>query len=576
MKNENYQWLIQHSKPARGWLLLSIALGVISGVLMIAQAGILATIIDRVYLHHATRAMLSLNLILFLSIILIRSALTWAREIVSFQSAKMVKDTIRKILFKKLLKLSPIQLSKFKTGALASTIIEQVEALHGFYADFLPQMTICILLPFIILFFVYFQNWVAGLVLTITAPLIPLFMALIGINTAKLNQENFQTLSRMSAHFLDKLQGLTTLVLFNRAKTQLDTISTISDEYRKKTMQILRIAFLSTATLELFATISIAIIAVYLGLGLLGLIRIGFEGVTITLGSALFILLLAPEFFMPLRQLGTFYHARAQAIGAAAEIAKILNDDCVSASDGFVSMNGSESASDRESLINSKINSLQMDTKPINLLFKDICFSYHLSKNIINNFNCNIPFGECIAITGPSGVGKSTLLNLIAKFIVPQSGNIFVNDINLNKINNDNWRDNIALLHQHPRLFYGTILDNIKLSKPAATDTEIKNVVRETGVFDFVRALPNALNTQVGEHGFGLSGGQAQRVALARILLKNAPIILLDEPTAHLDQENTNIILQLLEKWRGNKTVLIATHDIRLIKCANRILELTR
>ncbi|MCX7125409.1 MAG: ABC transporter transmembrane domain-containing protein [Gammaproteobacteria bacterium] len=258
-QKENYRWLMQKSKPAKTWLFISISLAMISAFLMIAQAGLLALIIDRIYLHHATRAMLTLDLSLFLMVILIRSGLTWLREIVSFKTAKIIKDTVRQNLFENLLQHSPIQLSQFKTGALTSTLVEQVEALHGFFADYLPQMTLAVLIPFIILFFVFSQNWIAGLILLFTAPLIPLFMAFIGINTAKLNQENFETLSRMSAHFLDTLQGLTTLTLFNRARAQLDSIASISDDYRKKTMHILRIAFLSTAALELFATISIAI-----------------------------------------------------------------------------------------------------------------------------------------------------------------------------------------------------------------------------------------------------------------------------------------------------------------------------
>ncbi|MCX7120817.1 MAG: thiol reductant ABC exporter subunit CydD [Gammaproteobacteria bacterium] len=552
MKNKDYQWLIQQSKPARHWIFLSITLGIISGILMIGQAGILATLIDRFCIHHATRASLAINLSIFLLMVFLRSGLTWLREIISFQSARTVKETVQKTLLQHLSKLSPIQLSQFKTGALTSTLIEQIEALHGFYADYLPQMTICILLPLIILIFVYTQNWVAGIILTLTAPLIPLFMALIGINTAKLNQENFQTLSRMSAHFLDMLQGLTTLTLFNRAQAQLESIRTISEEYRKKTMQILRVAFLSTATLELFATVSIAIIAVYLGLGLLGYFHMGFYRLSISLSSALFVLLLAPEFFMPLRQLGVFYHARAQALGAAAEITTILNLCGEGQSEGDI--------------ILEKAN--------LNLSFNNIFFGYHVNKNAIENFNCDISSGECIAITGPSGAGKSTLLHLMAKFISPQSGSILVGDTNLNQINNDNWRDHIALLHQHTRLFHGTILDNIKLAKPDASDVEVERAARETGVLDFTRLLPNGLNTQVGEQNLGLSGGQAQRVALARIVLKNASIILLDEPTAHLDQSNIDIIITLLKKWRANKTIIIATHDTRLMNCVDRTVEL--
>lgn len=550
--NNGYRWLMQTSKPAHRWLFISITLGIFSGILIILQSGILAHIIDRVYLHQATRSTLFSFLYLFLSIIVLRALITWLRENVSFQTAAIVKDSVRKKVLNHLMGLSPSQLSQFKTGALTSTLIEQVEALHGFFADYFPQMTIAVILPLIILVVVFIQNWVAGLVLLITGPLIPLFMALIGINTAKLNQENFQTLSRMSAHFLDSLQGLTTLTLFNRAQAQLESIDTISDEYRKTTMRVLRVAFLSTAALELFSTIGIAIIAVYLGLGLLGFLHIGFEGVHISLQHALFILLLAPEFFVPLRQLGTFYHARAEAIGAANEILKVLE------------RSGSGSGSEKDP-----------ELKNISLSFENINFNYQSHKKIFNDFNLAVNHGDCIAITGHSGVGKSTLLNLIAKFITPSSGKILANDIDIREINNDSWREHIALLHQHPRLFHGTIADNIRFAKPNATDEEINNAARITGVLDFTQHLPNSLNTLVGEQNLGLSGGQAQRVALARIVLKDTPIILLDEPTAHLDQNNTAIILDLINIWRRNKTMVIATHDENLIKGAGaRVINL--
>jgi len=551
--NNSYRWLMQTSKPAHRWLFISITLGILSGILIILQSGILAHIIDQVYLHQATRSILFSFLSLFLGIIVLRALITWLRESVSFQTAAIVKDSVRKKILNHLMGFSPSQLSHFKTGALTSTLIEQVEALHGFFADYFPQMTIAVVLPIIILVVVFIQNWVSGLVLLITAPLIPLFMAFIGINTAKLNQENFQTLSRMSTHFLDSLQGLTTLSLFNRARAQLQSIDTISDEYRKTTMRVLRVAFLSTAALELFSTIAIAIIAVYLGLGLLGYLHIGFEGVHISLQHALFILLLAPEFFMPLRQLGTFYHARSEAIGAANEILKVLSVET--------------------RFIASPINIANFSN--CTLSFENLTFTYPSNKKIFDAFSLTINPGDCIAITGPSGVGKSTLLNLIAKFITPQSGEIKANEININEIENDSWREHIALLHQHPRLFHGTIADNICFAKPNATDDQIKNAARITGILDFTQHLPDGLNTLVGEQNLGLSGGQAQRVSLARIVLKDAPIILLDEPTAHLDQNNTAIILELLKQWRGNKTVIIATHDEELISSCEKKIDLS-
>ncbi|OGT42833.1 MAG: thiol reductant ABC exporter subunit CydD [Gammaproteobacteria bacterium RIFCSPHIGHO2_12_FULL_40_19] len=550
MRNKGYQFLIKNSKPAHRWLFLSITLGIASGLLIVLQSGILATVIDRVYLHHATRDSLFGLLYFFLLIIFLRASLTWAREMVSFQTAKHVKDVVRHSVFSHLLQLSPTQLSRLKTGELTSTLIEHIEALHGFFSDYLPQMTIAVILPFIIMIVVFSQNWIAGCILLLTAPLIVLFMALIGMGTHKLNQENFQTLSQMSAHFLDRLQGLTTLVLFNRAHAQLHSIETTSHAYREKTMRILRIAFLSTATLELFSTVAIAIIAIYLGLGLLGSLKIGFSGVLITLQHALFILLLAPEFFMPLRQLGTFYHARSEAIGAADALMSILNEPI----EDHTSGNKSACVS--------------------NLKFENIHFSYHSHQKILNNFNVTFNPGECVAIAGPSGVGKSTVLHLIAKFLTPESGKIIINDTHLNDINNDHWREHIAFLHQHPRLFYGTIADNIRFANQNATQDEIEAAARISGVLDFTRYFPEGLNTMIGEQNAGLSGGQTQRIALARIHLKNAPIILLDEPTAHLDQENTAIILKLLTVWRSNKTVIIASHDEALLKHMDRIITL--
>ncbi len=550
MSKSNYRWLMKQSKPASRWLFISTLLGILSGVFIIVQSSFLAMIIDHTYLHDATRSALMPLLLSLLSIIIFRAGLSYAREIISFHSAKTVKETVRKNIFEHVMSQSPQQLNQYKTGALATTLIEQVEALHDFFSDYLPQMTIAVLLPLIILVVVFTQNWVAGIILFITAPLIPLFMALIGIHTAKLNQENFQTLAKMSAHFLDQIQGLTTLSLFNRARSQINGIKTVSEAFREKTMGILRIAFLSSATLELFGTLSIAMIAVYLGLSLLGLMH-----TNITLEHALFILLLAPEFFAPLRQLGTFYHARAQAMGAAEEILKVINgSDCEAVA--------TETRVERAT---ARATSVPLCTKSISVTLDNIYFEYSTSKKIIDHFNLSIQSGQCIAITGESGSGKSTLLYLIAKLLTPIDGKIVANNIDIHDIENDNWREHIGFLHQNPRLFHGTILENIRFSNPNASEKEIEMAALKAGVTEFSDALPNKLNTLVSENNVGLSGGQIQRIALARIILKDAPLILLDEPTSYLDIKNKKIMFELINEWRGKKTIFVATHDADMI-----------
>ncbi len=552
--NTAYRWLMKQSANFKHSLILSISFGILGGLLIIAQAYILADIIDLVYLHHHNIISISSLLWIFLSLIILRSFVSIWREITGFNTAQKIKNSIRDEIFKHLMACSSTQISKTKTGALTTTLIEQVEALHGFFADYLPQMILSVLIPIIILILVWIQNWIAGIILLITAPLIPLFMALIGMGVESLNQRNFQSLSRMSAYFLDLLQGLSTLSLFNQSRTQIKKVQDVSDQYRLKTMRILKIAFLSSGVLELFATISIALIAVYLGLGLLSFIHIGFHGVTISLFSALFILLLIPEFFMPLRQLGTFYHARAEAIGASAEIIKILN----------------------QAILEIEImNTGFLFPEKFIITLNNIDFLYHENKNVLNHFNLSIQSQSCVALVGESGSGKTTVLQLLSKLIYPIAGEIKINDIKLVTISSDLWRSYIAFLTQHPHLFQGSIADNIRLAKPGASETEINTAAQKTGVLDFSNLFPDKLNTCIGENGVGLSGGQAQRVALARIYLRDAPIILLDEPTSHLDHDNIKIIQNLLSEWKNKKTIIIATHDEKIMNCADSVVNFT-
>ncbi|MDP1574718.1 MAG: thiol reductant ABC exporter subunit CydD [Coxiellaceae bacterium] len=532
-----YPWLMRQSQLARQPLSRNVLCAIFSGFCLIAQAYLLATLIDRVYLHDLSEKDATPLLGYLLLTIIFRAILTFYREKLGFKTAAIIKNTLRKQLFSKWMSSNLEKFSTEKTGALTTVFIEQIEALHGFFADYLPQMMIVVILPFIILCFVFPENWLAGTLLFITAPLIPLFMAFIGMQTAKLKQENFQLLAKLSAHFLDTLQGLTTLSLFNRARAQTASIKNLSNAFREKTMGILKIAFLSSAALELFATISIAMIAVYLGLGLLGYIHIGFSGVKITLQQALFILLLAPEFFMPLRQLGTFYHARAEAIAAAEEMIPLFNSE-------------TDSVETSQKLVSDQIA----------LSFMNVTFSYK-NKPIFKNFSLTIPFGGCIAITGESGIGKSTLLHLIAKLITPQCGKITANTVDIATIDNDNYRSTLSLLHQYPRLQTGSIYDNIAFAKKGTTQAEVVAAAEAAGVTLF----STDLSDMIYEQNVGLSGGQIQRIALARIILRDTPIVLFDEPTNYLDESNIEIFWELLNRWYEKKTLIIATHDQKIL-----------
>lgn len=298
LKKIAYRWLMQHSKAARLWIYLTIGVSFSSGLLLILQASLLAHIIDRAYIHGASRPVLLLPLMGFFSVMLVRALLGWLREVVSFKASALVRHSVRQDLCQHLFKLGPVKLAQLKTGATVSAAVEQVEALHGFFANYLPQMAIVVLLPFVILAFVFPLNWVGGLVLLITAPLIPLFMVLIGMGVESVNQRHFQTLARLGAHFLDLLQGLTTLKLYMRSRAQLDFMGAVVDEYREKTMSVLRVAFLSSGVLELFSSIAIAILAVFLGLTLLGQVHFGYYSQPLTLYKALFIFLAAPLIFL--------------------------------------------------------------------------------------------------------------------------------------------------------------------------------------------------------------------------------------------------------------------------------------
>jgi ATP-binding cassette subfamily C protein CydD len=548
------RWLFKRVGVATTWILLSVGLGLIGGVLLIFQARFLACIVHGAFMENLAIDVLQPYFYILVGIIILRSFLGWARGVCGFYAGAKIRQEVRMALLEHLFSLGPSFTSRQSTGALACTALEHVEGLHDFYAFYLPQLALAVMIPAAILAFVFPYSWAAGTLLLVTAPLVPLFMILVGMGAESISQRHFQALARMSAYFLDVLQGLPTLKLFNRSKGVEKTIAAVSNNYRIKTMAVLRVAFLSSAVLEFFSSVSIALVAIYLGMSYLGYFSFGLYGASLSLEVGFFILLLAPDFYFPLRELGTHYHARAAAVGAAEEILKTL--------------------SVRRTQVQTELTTPEK-TDVIHIHCQEVYLEYDNGRlPALRGVSFDFKTGEQVTLVGVSGAGKTTILNLLLGFLQPDKGRILVNDIPLAALAPDNWRENIAWVGQRPVLFHGTIKENILLGRPKASAGEIEQAAGRAGVLAFSMHLPEGLETQVGELGQGLSRGQAQRVALARAFIKNAPLLLLDEPTAGLDVENETLVVSALKEFCQDRTVLTLTHRLENIRSADRILVL--
>jgi ATP-binding cassette subfamily C protein CydD len=534
---ESLRWLFKRARTARLWVILAVGLGLGSGILLIAQARLLANIVHGAFMDNLSRNVLWPYFVALFGVVMVRAVLGWGREVAGFHAGAKVREEVRLSLMEHIFTLGPAFTSRQRTGALASTAMEHA-----------------VMIPVAILAFVFPLSWVAGVLLLVTAPLIPLFMILVGMGAESISQRHFQALARISAHFLDVLQGITTLKLYDRSRGEEKNVAKVSSDYRQRTMSVLRIAFLSSAVLEFFSSIAIALVAVYLGMSYLGYINFGDYGKPLTLAGGLFILLLAPDFYLPLRELGTHYHARAEAVGAAEEILKIL-------------MIPSPDVSGK---------AIALDTPgPINIHCRDLYLAYEEGKRpALHGVSFQLKYGDKVALVGASGAGKTTILNLLLGFMDPDQGSITVNETPLADLPPESWRQHLGWIGQNPILFHGTIRDNIRLGRPQASEDELEQAARSARVLDFALHLPGGLDTLVGEQGLGLSRGQAQRVALARAFLKDAPILLLDEPTSGLDSENERLVMTALEKLSSGRTVLMLTHRLANIEKADRIMVL--
>lgn len=545
MKQSAAGWL-QNTKDLTGnALTAAVGLGLLAGFLLIVQAWLLARVVCAVVMDSRDLPFVMPWLWGLLAVFAFRAALAWLSEQTAFWAAARVKEEIRSRLFRHLQRLGPAYLCGRHSGELATVVVDAVEALDPYYSRYLPQMSLAALVPLSILAFVLPADWHSALVLVITGPLIPLFMVLIGKGAERLNQKQWQKLARMSAHFLDVLQGLTTLKLFNASRREAKVVGRVSDEYRRSTMSVLRVAFLSSLALEFFSTVSIALVAVWMGFRLLWR--------EMDIQPAFFILLLAPEYFLPLRKLGANYHARMEAIGAVQGILEVLNIP-----------------------VPSKVEDVANPTFTVGpaLELDDVRFSYRDGRPALDGVSLHVAAGETVALVGPSGAGKSTLANLLLGFIQPQRGAIRINGINLNHLTDEHWLAHVAWVPQKPRLFSATVAENIGLGRFDADLRQVVEAARRAQAKAFIEELPQGFDTLVGEGGQPLSGGQRQLIAIARAFLKDAPLIILDEATANLDAAGQSRVQSAIEVLAKGRTMIMIAHRLSTVRRVDRIVVL--
>jgi len=530
-------WLQMLAKGERKRLLGSALCGVMAGSQTIVVVVGLAWLIDQLVVHDQSPISLVPIFSLLVGCVLLRAAFQWGHEMLSLEASLHIRQRARAQLLDKLSALGPIWLTSQHSGSLANQVVEHIDALEGYFARFYPQLRITLFLPLLILAVAGWLDYLVALFLLLAAPLIPLFMALVGMGAERLNRDQFVAVSRLSAHFIDRVRGMTTLQLFGRTAAAQQEVWYATDGYRRLSMRTLRLAFLSSAVLEFFSSVAIAVVAMYVGFGLLGYIEYG-PSPALTLFSGLAVLLLAPEFFQPLRTLSQHYHDRAAALGAAESVVNILN----------------------QATLVSKQRSLMPLSHRSAIELTAVCVTYPGRGQVIGPINLTIQRGEVVVLSGASGSGKSTLLALLAGFIAPSAGEYRRQE-----------DSHFAWLDQQPSLLHGSLIDNLRLASPDASREEMLTALERAGFGPLLTQLPDGLDTLIGERGVGLSGGQAQRLALARVYLSNASLVLLDEPTASLDHETEQLVMAaLLELAQEGRTLVIATHHPAVIDAAQR------
>ncbi|MFE2818152.1 thiol reductant ABC exporter subunit CydD [Streptomyces albidoflavus] len=533
--------LLRYARATRFFLAAVVVLGALGAGLVIAQAMLLAELIVSSFEQRFDTGDLTTPLLLLVAVALGRALVSWLTELAAHRASAAVTSELRMRLVERAGQLGPGWLGDRRTGSLIALATRGVDALDDYFARYLPQLGLAVVVPVAVLARIVTEDWVSAAIIVVTLPLIPLFMALIGWATQSRMDRQWGLLSRLSGHFLDVVAGLPTLKIFGRAKAQAESIRRITHDYRRATLRTLRIAFLSSFALELLATLSVALVAVTIGMRLV-------HG-DMDLYTGLVILVLAPEAYLPLRQVGAQYHAAAEGLAAAEEVFAVLETPVPHTGTQAPPAGG--------------------------LAFEGVTVRYPgRDAPAVREATFTVEPGETVALVGPSGCGKTTLLQAALGFVAPAEGRVTVGGTDLAEVDRELWHQRIAWVPQRPQLFAGTVAENVRLARPDASEVEVARALEQAGAREFVAGLPAGVETELGEEGAGLSAGQRQRVALARAFLADRPVLLLDEPTASLDGASEEAVVEAVRRLAVGRTVLLVVHRPALLAVADRVVRL--
>ncbi len=537
--------LLRYARATRVFIAGSIALGWVSAVLIVAQAWLLAAVIADAFAGKGLAALRGV-LVTLLAVVLARAVLAWAAELVARRSSTLAQHQLRAALLERVVIVGAGRIGQDRTGEIATLATRGIDALDAYFSLYLPQLCLAAIVPVTLLVAVLASDWISGAIIAVTLPLVLVFMALVGTHTRDRTAAQLETLQRLAGHFLDVVSGLPTLKVFGAAKRQISLIGEISDRHRLVSTAVLKITFLSSLILELLATISVALVAVAVGLRLL-------NG-SLDLRTAMFVLVLAPEAYAPLRALGANFHASAEGMRAAEEMFALLETPApprgLSAE-----------------IPDPSVAAIAIDELRVQYPDRDT--------PALAGVSLHIDPGEVVAVTGPSGSGKSTLLAVLLGFVEPAGGSVTIGASELADLDPTGWRERVSWLPQRPHVFATSIRENIRLARPDATDGQVRRAVAAAGLEPVLATRPEGLETRLGEGGAGLSAGERQRVALARAFLRDTPLLLLDEPTANLDGATESEILEALERLVRGRTVILVAHRRPLVALADRVVDLS-